>query len=211
MKLPILVLTLAALASGGSAARAQGGGGAPAAGADPAAPVAALDTGLITAMKTGSGPYPGRYAALAPVVDATFNLPQILKTIVGLRWPQIAADQQQKLLAVFRAYTICNYVSNFDSDSGVQIRILPETRSVGADRVVETEIVPKSGDSTRIDYVMRQFPTGWQAIDVLEQATISQVAVQRSDFRSLLSDGAGKLIDSLQQKVDTLSGGTIKP
>jgi len=175
------------------------------------APVATLDQALLTAMKNGSAPFPSRYQALAPAIDQAFNLQQILKTIVGLRWSSIPPDQQTKLLSVFRAYTIANYAANFDSDSGDQIRILPETRSVGADRVVETEIVPTSGDPTRIDYVMRQFPAGWQAVDVLEEGTISQAAVQRSDFRSLLSDGAGKLIEKLQSKVDTLSGGTIKP
>jgi phospholipid transport system substrate-binding protein len=199
----IAACALACMAAGAGAAWAQG--------ADPTAPVAALDQALLTAMKNGAKPFPSRYEALAPVVDHTFNLQQILQTIVGLRWSSIPADQQQKLLAVFRAYTIANYASNFDSDSGVQIRILPETRSVGADRVVETQIVPTSGDPTRIDYVMRQFPSGWQAIDVLEAATISQAAVQRSDFRSLLAGGADKLTASLQQKVDALSGGTIKP
>jgi phospholipid transport system substrate-binding protein len=83
---------------------------------------------------------------------------------------------------------------------------------VGADKVVETEIVPKAGDPTRIDYVMHQGPAGWRATDVLEQGTISQAAVQRSDFRSLLAGGdAGKLIDSLKAKVATLSGGSIRP
>jgi phospholipid transport system substrate-binding protein len=91
--------------------------------------------------------------------------------------------------------------------------MLPETRTVGADQVVETEIVPKSGDPTRIDYVMRAGAAGkFQAVDVLEEGTISQAAVQRSDFRSLLSGGnADALIASLQKKVDTLSGGAIKP
>lgn len=178
---------------------------------DPAEKVRALDQGLMTAMKTGSQPFPTRYAALAPIVDSTFNLPQILQTVVGLRWSAIPAPQQQKLLAVFRAFTISSYVSNFNSDSGDKIVLLPDTRSIGADHVVETQIVPASGDPTRLDYVMRQGPNGWQAIDVLEQATISQTAVQRSDFRGLLTDGADKLIASLQAKVDTMSGGTIKP
>jgi len=82
---------------------------------------------------------------------------------------------------------------------------------VGSDKVVETEIVPKTGDPIRMDYVMRQGVSGWQAVDVLETGTISQVAVQRSDFRSLLEGGADKLIDSLRAKVDKLSGGTIHP
>ncbi len=187
------------LLMGGASAHAQ------------SAPIGTLDQALLAAMKNGNAAFPTRYQALAPAIDQAFNLQQILKTIVGLRWSAIPADQQAKLLAVFRAYTVANYTANFNSGSGDQIRILPETRSVGADRVVETEIVPTSGDSTRIDYVMRQFPAGWQAVDVLEEGTISQVAVQRSDFRSLLADGAGKLIDKLQAKVDTLSGGTIKP
>jgi phospholipid transport system substrate-binding protein len=180
--------------------------------ATPQAPIAALNDGLATAEKTGAHPFPERYNALAPVVDHAFNLSQILQTIVGLRWSQIPADQKTSLLAAFRAFTISSYAANFNSDSGDTFRILPETRAVGTDQVVETEIVPKQGDPTRIDYVMRQGSAGWQAVDVLEQGTISQAAVQRSDFRALLNDGgAPKLTESLNQKVATMSGGTLKP
>jgi phospholipid transport system substrate-binding protein len=180
--------------------------------AAPDGPIVALNAGLQALERNSAQPFATRYAALAPVIDQAFDLPQILKTIVGLRWAGIPAPQQQALLSVFRAFTICNYVANFNSDSGDGFRILPEMRSVGADKVVETEIVPKAGDPTRIDYVMHQGPAGWRATDVLEQGTISQAAVQRSDFRSLLAGGdAGKLIDSLKAKVATLSGGSIKP
>ncbi len=178
---------------------------------DVAAPIEALNKGLMNAEKMSSQPFPARYQALAPAVDRAFNLPQIMQTIVGLKWASVSPDDQKKLLATFRAYTISNYVSNFNSDSGDKINVLPETRTIGADRVVETEIVPSSGDSVRIDYVMRQGPAGWQAVDVLEDKSISQVAVQRSDFRALIAQGAGTLIASLQSKIDKLSGSTIKP
>jgi phospholipid transport system substrate-binding protein len=177
-----------------------------------AQPIAALNQALAALEHTASQPFATRYAAFGPEVDRAFDLAQILKTIVGLRWAQIPPAQQTALLTVFRAFTICNYVANFNSDSGDRFRILPETRSVGNDQVVETEIVPKTGDPTRIDYVMRRGAAGWQAIDVLEQGTISQAAVQRSDFRSLLESGGGAaLIDSLRKKVATLSGGSIAP
>ena len=193
------------------------GQGAQAQAADPAgAPIAALNQGLANLEKNSAQPFAARYAAMAPIVDRAFDLPAILKTIVGLRWSGIPAAQQQTLLGVFRAFTICNYVSNFDSNSGDTFRILPETRAVGTGRVIETEIVPKSGDAVRMDYVMHPSSTGgsanWQATDVLETGTISQAAVQRSDFRSLLtSNDAQALIASLQKKVATLSGGAIKP
>lgn len=180
-------------------------------GTDPSVPIKALNEALATAMKNGHAPFPSRYNALAPAVDRAFNLPQILHTAVGLRWASIPADAQTRLLATFRAYTISSYASNFDSDSGDRIELLPDTRAMGGDKVVETQIVPKSGEPTRIDYVMRQSAGGWQAVDVLEEGTISQVAVQRSDFRSLVAGGADKLIASLQKKIDTMSGGTIKP
>jgi phospholipid transport system substrate-binding protein len=180
------------------------------------APVAALNQGLTALEKNAAQPFRARYDALAPVIDQAFDLPQILKTIVGLRWPQIPPAQQQALLDVFRSYTICNYVGNFNADSGDAFRTLPASRAVGADQVVETEIVPKSGDPVRIDYVMRQTASGspnaaWKAVDVLEDSSISQAAVQRSDFRALLSGGhADALIASLKGKIATLSGGTIK-
>jgi phospholipid transport system substrate-binding protein len=182
------------------------------------APIEALNAGLAQAEKTGSEPFQKRFDALAPVVDQAFNLQQILQTIVGLRWSEIPADQQAKLLAVFRAFTISTYVANFNGGNAT-FRVLPETRAVGNDKIVETEIVTGQGEPVRIDYVMRQGTApgnnggnnSWQAVDVLQQGTISQAAVQRSDFRSLLNDGgAPKLIESLQQKVDAMSGGGVK-
>jgi phospholipid transport system substrate-binding protein len=175
------------------------------------APIEALNAGLAQAERTGSAPFQKRFDALAPVIDRAFNLSQILQTIVGLRWSQIPADQQAKLLGVFRDFTVASYVANFNGGTD-SFRVLPETRTVGTDQVVETEIVPPQGDPTRIDYVMRQGSAGWQAVDVLQQGTISQAAVQRSDFRSLLTDGgAGKLIASLQQKVDAMRTGGARP
>jgi phospholipid transport system substrate-binding protein len=175
------------------------------------APIEALNAGLAQAEKTGKAPFQQRFDALAPVVDHAFNLSQILQTIVGLRWSQIPADQQAKLLAAFRAFTVSSYVSNFNAGSD-SFKILPETRTVGSDTVVETQIVPPAGDPTRIDYVMRQGPAGWQAVDVLQQGTISQAAVQRSDFRAELNNGgAPALIDSLQKKVAAMGSSTAAP
>ena len=182
-----------------------------AADSDVSAPVAALNAALIQAMRSGKAvPFTQRFAALAPVVDRTFDLGAILQAVVGPRWAGLPPAQQSQLLDVFRRYTVATYVANFDGYGGEKLDVLPESRSIGADQVVETQIVPSSGAPTRLDYVMRRGPFGWRAVDVYLNATISQVAVQRSDFRSLLSSGdAGPLIASLQRKIATLSGGTL--
>ena len=182
-----------------------------AADADAAAPIAALNRGLLAGMHAGKAtPFPQRYNTLAPLVEGAFDIPGILQASVGPRWAALPPAQQSQLLDVFRRFTVASYVANFDSFGGEKLEVLPVSRNVGADQVVATQIVPSSGTPTRIDYVMRRTPAGWRAVDVLLNGSISRVAVQRSDFRSLLGSGdAGPLIQSLQRKVADLSGGTL--
>jgi len=178
---------------------------------DAAAPITALNRGLIAGMRAGKAtPFAQRFATLAPLVEGAFDIPGILQASVGPRWAALPAAQQQQLLDVFRRFTIASYVANFDSFDGEKLELLPDSRNVGADQVVASQIVPSSGAPTRIDYVMRRSPAGWRAVDVLLNGSISRVAVQRSDFRSLLSSGdAGPLIQSLQRKIANLSGGAL--
>ena len=56
---------------------------------------------------------------------------------------------------------------------------------------------------------MAEGDKGWQATDVLLNGTISKVAIQSSDFSSLVSNGdASQLIAALQKKVAALSSGS---
>ena len=181
--------------------------------ADPeaSAPIAALNRGLLAGMHAGKAtPFPQRFATLAPLVEGAFDVPGILQASVGPRWAALPPAQQSQLLDVFRRFTVASYVANFDSFAGEKLELLPESRNVGADQVVASQIVPASGAPTRIDYVMRRTQAGWRAVDVLLNGSISRVAVQRSDFRSLLGSGdAAPLIQSLQRKIADLSGGTL--
>ena len=176
-----------------------------------AAPIEALNQALLAAMKAGKAmPFTQRYAMIAKAVDGAFDLPGVLAASVGPRLGSLPQDQQAKLLDVFRKFTVASYASNFDAYSGETLAVLPDQRSVGADIVVPTQITPSRGDATRIDYVMRRGAQGWRAVDVLLNGSISQNAVKRSDFRSLVTaSSAQPLIDSLQRKVAELSGGAV--
>jgi phospholipid transport system substrate-binding protein len=62
-----------------------------------------------------------------------------------------------------------------------------------------------------LDYVMRQEGGGWKVVDVLAEGSISRVASQRSEMRSLLADGGGAgLLVTLRQKTAELSGGNFQ-
>lgn len=180
---------------------------------DPAAPIARLDAALLAAMHAGTAtPFATRYASLAPAVEAAFDLPAILAASVGLGWSSIPRAQQQTLLTAFIRFTVATYAANFNSFGGERIDLLPNRRQVGAETVVATQIVPANSRPTRIDYVMRQTASGWRAVDVLLDGSISRVAVQRSDFRSILaSGGAPALATTLDRKTAALSGGAALP
>ena len=176
------------------------------------APVEQLHAGLISIMKAGKTvSFRQRYEAIAPVIGRTFDLETILRQVIGPRWASLPADQQAALADAFRRYTVASYVANFDSYSGQRFDTAPVVRAVGNDRVVETRIASPGGRVHALDYVMRQEAGGWKVVDVLAEGSISRVASQRSEMRSLLADGGGSgLLVSLRQKTAELSGGNLQ-
>ena len=195
-------LCLGALSlSSAAPASAQGDSGA-------VAPITRLYAALNRSEQQSATPFAQRSQALAPAVDQALNIQTILQSSIGLRYQALPADQKSELLQAFRAFTVARYVSNF-SGNGDTLAVLPGTHPspYGSDQVVRTQISSGSGAPTEVDYVMRQFPQGWQAVDVLLDGHISQVAVQRSDFGSTVSSGnATPLIESLKKKTQSFSG-----
>jgi len=172
------------------------------------APVQRLDAALLAAMKAGQAtPLEQRIAALAPVVEQTFDLDAVLAGSIGLRWPGLPDDQKTQLAAAFRRYSVASYAASFNNFSGQTFEISPTVRDVGnGEVIVQTKFVSGDGSATAFNYVMRDGPSGWKVVDVLVGGAISRVAVQRSDFRSLLaSGGVPALVTALQHKVANLA------
>ena len=176
------------------------------------APVEQLHAGLIEIMKVGrTVPFRQRYDKIAPVIGRTFDLEAIVRQVIGLRWSSLPAEQQAALTDAFRRYTIASYVANFDGYYGERFELLPTITAVGNDRVVQTRIVSASGQAHVLAYVMRQTASGWRIVDVLADGSVSRVAAQRSEVRSVLADGGGPgLLVSLRRKTAELSGGILQ-
>jgi phospholipid transport system substrate-binding protein len=175
----------------------------------PTAPVEALDQAVLAVMRAGrTSSFVQRMQDLTPAVQAAFDLPFILAKAVGPRFAGFPPDAQESLLEVFTAFTVASYVANFDDYNGERFEVLPQTRQAGSDEVVQTVLVQTSGDPLKLDYVVTRQNGGWKIIDVLLNGSISRVALQRSDFRSLLGGGdAAPLIASLRGKVSRLEAG----
>jgi phospholipid transport system substrate-binding protein len=203
--------TLLRLALGSAAALALASKHAAAA-SEVTGPIEQLHAGLVVIMKAGkTAPFRERYDMIAPVVGGTFDLDAILRQVIGTRWALLPADQKAALEEAFRRYTTASYVANFDYYSGERFEVVPAVRSIGGDRIVATRIVTRSGNVHALDYVMRPESGGWKVVDVLVEGSISRVAAQRSEMRTVIADsgGAGLLV-SLRQKTAELSGGILQ-
>jgi phospholipid transport system substrate-binding protein len=175
----------------------------------PAAPVEALDQGILALMRAAHGSaFAKRAQMFTPVALAVFDLPRIVRDSVGPRFASFAPAAQADLLDVFTQFTVASYVANFNGFNGERFEVLPEMRRAGSDVVVQTQLVTAPGDPVKLDYVVHGDNGDWKIVDVLLNGSISRVAVQRSDFRALLSSGdAAPLIASLRSKVARLTAG----
>jgi len=175
----------------------------------PTAPVEALDQGILTVMRAAhTSGFVQRAQMFTPVAESAFDLPRIVRDSVGPRFASFAPPAQAELLDVFTQFTVASYVANFNGYNGERFEVLPEIRHAGSDEVVQTRLVQASGEPVKLDYVVHRDNGDWKIIDVLLNGSISRVAVQRSDFRALLSNGdAGPLIASLRSKVARLAAG----
>jgi phospholipid transport system substrate-binding protein len=147
----------------------------------------------------------GRYARLVPVVDRTFAIPFMTRLAIGPYWGTLTPAQQQQVTAAFAHYVAATYADQFDSYSGEQLQVAG-ARPFGTQIMVETRIVKSNGEATRLDYLMRQDQGSWQISDVYLDGTISQLAVHRSEFHSILQrQGVDGLVAALNRKTDLLS------
>ena len=88
--------------------------------------------------------------------------------------------------------------------AGEQLQVTGE-QPYGSDTIVQTRIVKSNGEATSLNYLVRQNRGSWQISDVYLDGTISQLAVQRSEFSSVLRrEGVDGLVMALNRKVDLL-------
>ena len=192
------VLPAALIAIAPTAAFAQG---------SPFATVNALDAGLLQIMKSGRAVgAKGRAAAIAPVIDRTFDLPLMTRLAVGTAWTGFALADQQALVAAFRRMTIAQYASNFDSYAGETFTVNPQVEARGGDRLVRTTLSGK-GSSEALSYRLRQSGGSWKIIDVFYRSSISQLATRRADFAGVLKSGGAKALVTHLNALAAKAGG----
>lgn len=150
--------------------------------------------------------FQGRYDKLAEVVPQVYDMPAATKATMGVSFTKLSSDESKQLIDLFSRFSIASYADQFDGWDGESFEIADARPATDGAEIVPTRIVPKSGQPTEIDYLMRPSADGhWRIVDVLLDGTISQTAVRRSEFTSIYRrDGFSGLTDMLTKKIDSM-------
>jgi len=173
--------------------------------ADPAgAQIEKFDDAVVDVMKRAKqlGPR-GRFDALQPVIERTFDLPAMTRFAVGTTWNNLSAEDKAALVKAFSRMTVATYAHNFDSYGGQKFSV-DKVDTRGPDKLVHTRFTG-SGAPIQLAYRMRQDGGAWKVIDVYYNSTVSSVLGQRSEYTSTLnSGGAQALTRKLNDRADQL-------
>jgi phospholipid transport system substrate-binding protein len=167
--------------------------------------VQTLTAALLKSMRAGSTESTAeRYRSLEPVVEQVFALPLVTRLSVGPDWASFSAQQQKELIAAFTRYTVANYAYNFHDFDGQKFEIADQAQTRGADRIVQTRIIPANDLPVSLLYRMHEVDGTWKVIDV-DANGVSQLVQHRADFAAAIAaGGAPALLAHLNKASDDL-------
>ena len=205
----ILLGTAAVIAAGLLGGRALADASVPTESNSAQEVVERLHAELIIVMKSAKElGYSGRFERLEPVVDAVFDTPFMAQKSIGRHWKTIAEEEKDRLLATFGQYTVANYAGRFDGYSGEAFETRGEEPSSHGTSLVRTVLILPKDDDVQLDYRLRPVGDGWKIIDVYLDGTVSELALRRSQYSSLIRrEGLEALITALEEKMKNLSRG----
>ncbi len=140
-----------------------------------------------------------------PAIASAFDLATMTRLAVGPAWSSFSPAQQSAIRDAFGHFLSAEYASEVTDYSGqsfaVEPQASPEPR--GGGEIVRTKLIQSGGRTVTINYLVR----GGRVIDVYLNGTVSDLALRRDEFASVIaSGGADALIKRLRERTQQLLG-----
>lgn len=169
-----------------------------------------LDAALIDAMRNAETlGYQGRYDALAPVLERSFDFPFMARVAVGRHWRKMTEAERARLVDTFARLSIATFAARFKGYSGESFKIMGEEQRPRGTILVLNRLVKGDGGSVDLNLLMREAKNGWRIVDVFLDAKFSELAIKRSEYTAVVKrDGVEGLIAIMERKIDRFAAGT---
>jgi phospholipid transport system substrate-binding protein len=168
--------------------------------------VESLHTVLLECMKGACGPnFKGRYERINAQLDGIFDVPFMARMTVGKEWKSLSNEERTVMIELTRSLSAANYAANFESYGGQRFDTLGEEPAARGTVLVKTEFVQPSDENVKFDYRLRQLETEWLIIDITLDGKISEIAMRRADYSSVIErKGFQQLVKALEKKIAKL-------
>ena len=179
--------------------------------ATPTQTIDALHASLLDVMKNAVAlGYPGREQKLRGVVPHYFDVNEMARKSLGeAQWKLASEEAKRRYLETFERFMVANYAGRFDGFSGQSFQTLGEVPDPRPGAViVKTRLIDPTDKNIDLNYRMRQVGGTWKVVDVYLDGTVSELAVRRSEFVSIVKrENLDALIVALDSKIAKLQAG----
>ena len=185
-------------------------GGAPGDAARPRAAIDALHASLLDVMKNAQAlGYAGREQKLRVVIPKHFDVETMAKqSLGGQQWKAASPDAQKRYLETFERFMVANYAGRFDGFSGQSFETLGEVPGPRSTVIVKSRLIDPTDKNIDLNYRMHQTGGAWKVIDVYLDGSVSELALRRSEFVSIVKrQNLDALLVALDAKIAKLAAG----
>ncbi len=174
---------------------------------DAVATIENLHTALLDIMQNAeSFGYGGRRDRIAPVVEASFDLPFITRFTLGRYWAGLSAEQQDIIVGALTRLTVANYASRFNGYSGERFETVSSKPARKGRELVRTvlEVNDISEDNVSLDYLLQETDGKWRIVNVVANG-VSDLSLKRADYGAVIkSQGFDSLVVRLNDQIADL-------
>jgi phospholipid transport system substrate-binding protein len=150
--------------------------------------------------------FQGRYDRIFSALGESFDLPMMARSALGSTWKQLEDQQLSEFITLSQRLSAARYADNFDGYDGQRFETRSEKPAARGTMLVRTELVQPKDDDVKFDYRLRRTSDGWRIIDVQLDGVISELAMRRAQYRSLIErEGFERLVEVMESRIEELS------
>ena len=155
--------------------------------------------------------YEGRFQRLKPAMEQAFDVEFMAEKSLGRHWKDLKDEQKKEWVAAFRDFMVANYAANLDKNTGQKFEVIGEEKAEHDTTLVKGRVVDPAAAPFDLSYRLHPTPKGPRIIDVQIKNTVSELALRRADFTSLVArDGFGALLTTIRSRIADLAAGRAK-
>jgi len=177
--------------------------------ASASAAIDALHASLLDVMKNAVAlGYSGREQKLKTVIPRYFDVNEMARKSLGPHWNTLDDGSRQRYLDTFARFTVANYAGRFDGYSGQSFETLGESPGPRDTVIVKSRLIDPTDKNIDLNYRMHRVGDGWKVVDVYLDGTVSELALRRSEFVSIVKrQNIDALLVALDAKISKLAAG----